>query len=250
MCNRRVKAVKKTATRKREMVRLRRSWKILKKAAISRKCAIVSTPATCARPCTPHKRKTRALHRALARFVRPRPPARAGLRLRQSGGSFEPRVCHRARPVFMRVGNRAALADRRWQIRHGLSPHPGDVAGDLRGCLHEEVAQGAGDLDIVRSQRDAHPLLGVVVMVDRVVAPPGAVVVPNVVVGIGIFIFHAPMATQGVGHPLSYGANLWWFSRPRGPGKNQAHCGDLRPSSSVAMARGGPPAQAVRAIQL
>jgi hypothetical protein len=56
---------------------------------------------------------------------------------------------HSFSPVFMRVGNRPALADRRRQIRHGLATHPGDVAGDLGGRLHEEVAQGAGDLDIV-----------------------------------------------------------------------------------------------------
>jgi hypothetical protein len=39
--------------------------------------------------------------------------------------------------------------------------------------------------------------------VDRVVAPPGAVVIPDVVVGIRIFILHAPTSTQGVEHPLS-----------------------------------------------
>jgi hypothetical protein len=38
---------------------------------------------------------------------------------------------------------------------------------------------------------------------DRVVAPVSAVIVPDVVVGIGVFIFHAPTATQGVRHPLS-----------------------------------------------
>jgi hypothetical protein len=36
------------------------------------------------------------------------------------------------------------------------------------------------------------------------VTPPGAVVVPNVVVGIEAGIrFHAPTSTEGIGHPLS-----------------------------------------------
>jgi hypothetical protein len=39
--------------------------------------------------------------------------------------------------------------------------------------------------------------------VDGVMRPPGAVVIPDVVVGIRIFIFHAPTSTQGVVHPLS-----------------------------------------------
>jgi hypothetical protein len=42
-------------------------------------------------------------------------------------------------------------------------------------------------------------------LMDRVVAPVSAVVVPDVVVGIRIFIFHAPTSTKGVGHLLSYG---------------------------------------------
>ena len=105
----------------------------------------------------------------------------------------------------MRPGDRPAFADIRPYIGHGLTTHAGDVAGNLRSCPHEEVPQGAGNRNVVRSQRDPHPFLGVVVVVDRVVAPPGAVVVPNVVVGIRIFIFHAPISTEGVGHLLSYG---------------------------------------------
>jgi len=74
-----------------------------------------------------------------------------GILIHQNGVPFKSRMRHSSSPVFMRVGNRPALADRRRQIRHGLAPHPGDVAGDLGGRLHEEVAQGTGDLDIVRS---------------------------------------------------------------------------------------------------
>ena len=110
---------------------------------------------------------------------------------------------HGSHPVFMRSGDGAAFADARSDIGHSLTPHSRDVAGDLRGRLHQEVAQSAGDRDVVGSQRDANPFLGVVVVVDRVVAPPSAVVVPDVVVGIRIFIFHAPTSTEGVGHLLS-----------------------------------------------
>jgi flagellar biosynthesis protein FliQ len=39
--------------------------------------------------------------------------------------------------------------------------------------------------------------------VHGVMAPVGAVVVPDVVVGIRICIFHAPTSANGVVHPLS-----------------------------------------------
>ncbi len=103
----------------------------------------------------------------------------------------------------MRLGDRPALADIREDIGHGLTPHAGNVAGDFGRRIHEEVAQGAGYRDILRAQRNANPLLGVIVLVDRVMAPPNAVVVPDVVVGVGMVVFHAPSSTRGVGHLLS-----------------------------------------------
>ena len=106
----------------------------------------------------------------------------------------------------------------RSDIGHGLTTHAGEVGGDPRGCLHEEVAQSPGDLDIAGLQRDAHPLLGVVVVVDRVVAPVGAVVVPDIVVWIEVFIFHAPISAEGVGHPLSEGSKNFQCPR-RGAGE-------------------------------
>ena len=118
-------------------------------------------------------------------------------------------VCHSGSPVFMRSGDRPAFTDLGHNIGHGLTPHAGDVAGDLGSRLHQEVAQGAGDGDVFRAERDADALLGVVVVVDGVVAPVGAVVVPEVVVWVGIFVrFHAPTRTQGVGHPLSQGRQI------------------------------------------
>ncbi len=102
----------------------------------------------------------------------------------------------------MGLGERSALVDIRSNIGHGLTAGVGDVGRNLRGRLDEEVAQGAGDLDIVRPQRDAHPLLGVVVVVHGVMAPVGAVVVRDVVVGIRICIFHAAISTEGVCDPL------------------------------------------------
>lgn len=79
-----------------------------------------------------------------------------------------------------------------------------DVAGDLRGRLHDEIPQGTSDRHIVCSQRDAHPFLGVVIVVDGVVSPPSAVVVPDMVVRVvEVVVFHAPTSSEGVGQPLS-----------------------------------------------
>ena len=138
-----------------------------------------------------------------------------GILIHQRGGGLKRLMRHSSSPVFMRSGDRPALANIRRGIGHRLTPHLRDVAGDLGGRLHKEVAQGSGDLHIVRSQRDPHPLLGVVVVVNRVVAPVSAVVVPDVVVGIRVFIFHAPTATQGVGHPLSHAQNLARWTIPQ-----------------------------------
>ena len=103
----------------------------------------------------------------------------------------------------MRSADGTAFVGLGTDVGHSLAPHLGDVAGDFGGRLHEEVPQGTGDFDVVRSQGDAHPLLGVVIVVDRVVAPVSAVVVPDMVVGIRVFIFHAPTSSRGVGHLLS-----------------------------------------------
>ena len=103
----------------------------------------------------------------------------------------------------MLFGNHPAFADIRSGTRHCLTTRAGDVASDLVGRLHHEVAQCAGYLNIVRPQRNADPLLGVVVVVRGVVAPVGAVVVPDVVVGIVVYVLHSPISTNGVGHLLS-----------------------------------------------
>ncbi len=52
----------------------------------------------------------------------------------------------------MGLGDRPALADIRRDIGHGLTPHAGNVAGDLGRRIHEEVAQGTGDLDVFCAQ--------------------------------------------------------------------------------------------------
>ena len=122
--------------------------------------------------------------------------------IHQMGRGLKRLVRHSSRPVLVRSGDRPALADVRSDVGHGLTPHAGDVTRDLRGRLHEEVAQSAGDLDVVRAEGDPNALLGVVVLVDGVVAPPGAVVVPDVVVGV-VVMFHVPTSSEGVGHPLS-----------------------------------------------
>ena len=123
--------------------------------------------------------------------------------IHQKGGGLKRLVRHSSRPVFMRSGDRTAFADARSDIGHSLTAYAGDVTRDFRSRLHEEVAQGAGDLDVVRAEGDPNAFFGVIVIVDGVVAPVGAIVVPDVVVGIRIFILHAPISTRGVGHPLS-----------------------------------------------
>ena len=120
----------------------------------------------------------------------------------------------------MPLGNGPAFAHIARNIGHELGGAARDAGGDLRGGVHDEVPQGAGDGDVLRAERHAHALLGVVVVVDRVVAPERAVsvgcgatrlgwlrqrsaVVPDVVVGVGAVVFHAPNSTQGDGHRLS-----------------------------------------------
>ena len=131
--------------------------------------------------------------------------------MRYGRNSFKLLMRHSSGPVFMRSGDRPAFADIGPDIWHSQTPHPGDVAGDFGGGLHKEVPQSASDRNIIGPQRDAYSLLGVVVVVDRVVAPVSAIVVPDVVVGIRIFIFNGPISAKGVGHRLSQGWNLKFF---------------------------------------
>jgi hypothetical protein len=140
-----------------------------------------------------------------------------GILIHQTGLGLKRLMRHSSSPVFMRSGDRPALADIRCGIGHGLTPHAGNVSGDLRRRVHEEVTQGTGDLDVFCAQSNANPLLGVVVLVDRVVAPVCAVAVgrrathladsaavPDVVIGVRFFIFHAPTSSQRVRHRLTY----------------------------------------------
>ena len=82
-----------------------------------------------------------------------------------------------------------------------------DAGGDLRGSVHDKIPQDAGDGDVLGAERHSHAFLRVVVVVDSIVAPVGAVVVPDVVVRVWIFIrFHAPPLQQrgwDIGCPMS-----------------------------------------------
>jgi hypothetical protein len=95
--------------------------------------------------------------------------------IHQRGRELKRLVRHSFHPVLVRSGDCATFANVGSHIRHCLAPYARDVAGDLRGRLHEEVPQCPGDRDVVGSQRDANPFLGVVVVVDGVVAPVSAV---------------------------------------------------------------------------
>lgn len=47
--------------------------------------------------------------------------------------------------------NRMAFAVLRCDVRHGVTAHTGNIGGDLRGRLHDEVAQSARYLDVFRA---------------------------------------------------------------------------------------------------
>jgi hypothetical protein len=95
--------------------------------------------------------------------------------IHQKGRGLKRLMRHSSRPVFMRSGDGTAFADARSDIGHSLTAHARDVAGNFRRRLYEEVAQGTRDCHIVRAEGDPNALLGVIVLVDRVVAPPSAI---------------------------------------------------------------------------
>ena len=101
------------------------------------------------------------------------------------------------------IGTAGFLPDgRRGRIGHGLPA--GDAGGNRGGPPEDEVAALSCFFAILGAEGDADALLGVVRMVHRGMEPPGAVVVPDVVVGVEVEVcFHAPIRTHGVGHPLS-----------------------------------------------
>ena len=106
----------------------------------------------------------------------------------------------------MRSPHGPALSDIGAHIGHGLTAghaRPWNLGADVRCGLDEGVPPAAGLVDILRFQRHAHAAGRAAGVVDRVVAPPGAVVVPDVVVGVRAMCIHAPSSTHGVGHPLS-----------------------------------------------
>ena len=84
----------------------------------------------------------------------------------------------------------------------------GEGGDDGGGAAQDEVAAAAGFDAVFGAEGDADAFLGVIRMVHGGVEPPGAVVVPDVVVRIevgmgGMDWFHAPSRAEGVGHPLS-----------------------------------------------
>jgi hypothetical protein len=95
--------------------------------------------------------------------------------IHQKGRGLKRLMRHSSHPVFMRSGDGTAFADARSDIGHSLTAHARDVAGNFRRRLYEEVAQGTRDCHIVRAEGDPNALLGVIVLVDRVVAPPSAI---------------------------------------------------------------------------
>ena len=106
----------------------------------------------------------------------------------------------------MRPAHGPALADIRAHVRHGLPtrhPRPWHLCADIGRSVQNGVPPAAGLVDILRFQRYPHAACRLVGVVDCVVAPPGAVVVPDVVVGVRTMCVHAPTSTEGVGHPLS-----------------------------------------------
>ena len=70
--------------------------------------------------------------------------------------------------------------------------------------FQEGIAAGAGILCDFGLQRNADASLGIICLMDGVVAPESAVVVPEVMVGFGgLVVLHAPIPAEGVGQSLS-----------------------------------------------
>jgi hypothetical protein len=106
----------------------------------------------------------------------------------------------------MRSGDSPAFADIWTHIGHGLTSRyarPRHLSADVRGVPYQHVPAPPGLSDVLGFERDAHAAGGLIVAVDGVVAPVGAVVVPDVVIGVWTLCVHAPTSTEGVGHPLS-----------------------------------------------
>jgi hypothetical protein len=106
----------------------------------------------------------------------------------------------------MRSGNGPAFEDIWTYIGHGLTSRyarPRHLSADVRCVPYQHIPAPTGLSNVLGFKRDTDTAGGVVVAVDRVVAPPGAVVVPDVVVGVRTMCVHAPTSTEGVGHPLS-----------------------------------------------
>ena len=106
----------------------------------------------------------------------------------------------------MRSAHGPALSDIGAHIGHGLTAghaRPRNLGADVGCGLDDGVPPLACLVDVLGLQRYSHAAGGFAGVVDRVVAPPGAVVVPDVVVRVRAMCIHAPSSTQGVGHPLS-----------------------------------------------
>jgi len=70
--------------------------------------------------------------------------------------------------------------------------------------FQQSVAAGASILRDFGLQRNADASLRMVCLMDGVVAPESAVIVPEVMVGFGgLVVLHAPTETQGIGQALS-----------------------------------------------
>ena len=106
----------------------------------------------------------------------------------------------------MRPPHGPALSDIGAHIGHGLATghaRPRNLGADVGCGLDDGVPPLAGLVDVLCLQRHSHAAGRAAGVVDRVVAPPGAVVVPDVVVRVRAMCIHAPSSKQGVGHPLS-----------------------------------------------
>jgi hypothetical protein len=113
---------------------------------------------------------------------------------------------HSLRPVFMRRRGRPSLVNLGACVWHGLTTSdcgPRDLGAEIGGVFKQVVPSLTGLFPVLGFQRHSHSLCCVIGAVDGVVTPIGAVVVPNVVVGIGMLRVHAPTSSEGVGHPPS-----------------------------------------------
>jgi hypothetical protein len=106
----------------------------------------------------------------------------------------------------MGAGGYPTIADVSAYVGHSLTTSdcgPRDLGAEIGGVFKQVVPSLTGLLPVLGLQGHSHSLCCVVRAVDGVMTPVSAVIVPDVVIGVGMLRVHAPTSSEGVGHRLS-----------------------------------------------